>query len=374
MAPPHEPALRRLTGTGPAVAAALADAWTNGDAVVVTTPDRPAPALPERVPPGVNAVVATSGTTGEPRLVALTQSGLHASAHMIADALHVDPTAPWLCALPLHYVAGLAVVGRAWSLGAPVVVHDRFDVDTVAAAINDESVAYVSLVSTALLRLLDADVPIETLQGILLGGGPIDHALVARARARGARVHCTYGMTETWGGIVHDGHPLPGVEVRLGGPDANDIEVHTPTVMHGYLNDPTGTRAAFTDDGWLRTGDIGAWRNDGALIVIDRRKDVILSGGVTLIPATIDTALRALPHCVDAAAVGAPDPEWGERVVACVVWDAGVPVPTLDSLRDALRPHLPAAALPRELRVVDAIPRSTGGKILRRELRTNANL
>jgi acyl-CoA synthetase (AMP-forming)/AMP-acid ligase II len=175
-------------------------------------------------------------------------------------------------------------------------------------------------------------------------------------------------MTETWGGIMHDGLPLSGVEVRLAGPDANDIEVRTPTVMHGYLGDDTATRAAFTEDGWLRTGDIGAWNADGTLSVIDRRKDVILSGGVTVIPALVDAALHALPGCRDAAVVGVADSEWGERVVACVVWDETTP-PSLDALRDALRTSLPASALPREVRFVTEIPRSAGGKLLRRALR-----
>ena len=374
MAPPHEPAPELLTGDAPGLAGRIQAAWAGERAVLVVPPGVELPGGAGPAEPGDIAHVRTSGTTGEPRVAALTRDGLSASAQMVFGAIGATPADAWLCCLPLHYVAGLAVLGRAWVTGTPCIVHERFDAERVRDAIASEEVAYVSLVATALRRLLDLDAPVELLKGILLGGGPIDHALVADAQARGATVHSTYGMTETWGGVVHDGHPLAGVEVRLAGPDGNDIEVRTPSVMRGYVGDAEATADAFTSDGWLRTGDVGAWNADGTIAVVDRRKDVIITGGVNVVPAEVETALRTLAGVADAAVIGVPDAEWGERVVACVVAadaaDAAA-APTLDRVRAQLRGTLPDPALPREIRIVDAIPRTAGGKVLRRQLRTH---
>jgi O-succinylbenzoic acid--CoA ligase len=372
MAPPHEPDLIALPAAGPDLALEIRSAWDNGDAVTIVAPGAAAPSGP--VAPGVIVHAPTSGTTGVPRIAALTHDGLAASAAMVFDALGATASDPWLCCLPLRYVAGLAVLGRAWVTDTPCIVHDGFDAERVRDAIASGEIVYVSLVSTALRRLLDLDAPIDRLRGILLGGGPIDHALVADAHARGAIVHSTYGMTETWGGIVHDGHPLHGVDVRLGGPDNNDIEVRTPTAMRGYVEDPIATAAAFTADGWLRTGDIGAWNADGTLAVVDRRKDVIITGGINVIPSTVDAALCELDGIADAAVYGAPDAEWGERIVACIVLaDPGTRL-TVEHVRAQLRERIPGPALPREIRIVRGIPKSAGGKVLRRELRTHEDL
>lgn len=369
MAPADEPTPELLASERPDLAERIRAAWADERAVAVLAPGAPA-ALPGPAAPGDIAHVRTSGTTGVPRVAALTRSGLEASAAMVSAGIGATPADPWLCCLPLHYVAGLAVLGRAWITKTPCIVHAGFDAERVRGSIASGEVAFVSLVSTALRRLLELDTPVERLNGILLGGGPVDHALLADARARGATVHTTYGMTETWGGIVHDGHPLPGVGVRLGGPEGNDIEVRTPSVMRGYVGDVVGTAEAFTADGWLRTGDIGTW-NDGLLTVVDRRKDIIISGGVNVVPTEVDAALRSIPGIADVAVIGVPDAEWGERVVACVVAAKPAEPPTIERVRAQLRGVLPDPAIPRELRIVDAIPRSAGGKILRQQLRTH---
>src|SRR5436305_11582439 len=175
--------------------------------------------LPDGVPvnAGVAAVVGPSGRTGERKGVELPFAGLAASATAVAAAVGAEPGAGWLCCLPIHLVAGLAVVGRAWATGAPVTVQPGFDPAAIAAGDGDGP-AFVSLVPTMLRRLLDVDPGAAAgFDHILLGGGPIDAALLARARAAGATVSTTYGMTETWGGVVHNGHPLAGGELRLAG-------------------------------------------------------------------------------------------------------------------------------------------------------------
>lgn len=380
----------------PEAARVAVELWEAGQAVVPLDPAAPAPdlqrslaalrptalidedgrrALSDGVPvaAGVAAVVATSGTTGERKGVELTFSGLAASGTAVADAV-AGGTAGWLCCLPVHLVAGLAVVGRTWATGTAVTVHAGFDPTAVVEAAR-HGAAFVSLVPTMLRRLLDS-VP-ETVAGfehILLGGGAIDPALLVRARDAGATVSTTYGMTETWGGVVHNGHPLPGVELRLD-PPADDgavgeILLRAPMLMRGYRLWPEGTAAAIDADGWYRTGDLGRFDPEagGRLWVVDRLGDVVNTGGVKVSPTEVERVLAGHPAVADVCVAGRPDPEWGQRVVAFVVpIEPGSP-PSLDDLRAFARDQLPAAKLPREVVVLPAIPRTPGGKLLRRLL------
>ena len=346
-----------------AAANEIRTAWDAGDAVLVLDPRAPdaevdrilARVGPEAgVEPDVAAVVVTSGTAGSPKAVELTWDGLAASAAAVSGALEVGPGDRWLACLPLHHVAGLAVLGRAWSTGTPVTVLGGFGVATVAAA----DATLVSLVPTMVRRLRDADVDLGRFRRILLGGGPVPE--------RGPNIVATYGLTETWGGIVHDGHPLAGVELSLG--QGDEILVRAPMVMKGYRGSPEETAAAFTADGRLRTGDAGAIDPDGRLRVVDRLRDLIITGGVNVGPSEVEAVLALHPGVADVCVAGAPDPEWGERVVAHVVpRDPSVP-PQLAELRAFAAERLSAAKLPREMVVTDSIPRTSGGKPLRRLL------
>jgi O-succinylbenzoic acid--CoA ligase len=266
-------------------------------------------------------------------------------------------------------VAGLAIVLRGAISGVPVTVHTSFDVDEVGRASDDCTL--VSLVPTQLLRLLEAGVPIERFRVVLLGGGPAPPGLLARARERGVTIHTTYGLTETFGGCVHDGRPLAGVDISLAtgmGEETGEILVRGPTML-GYHGASHETAQAFTSDGALRTGDVGQLSTDGRLLVVDRLGDLVISGGVNVSPTAVEAVLTTDPSIVDVGVIGTADPEWGERVVACVVpADADRP-PTLVGLRDRARAQLSAAELPRELRLVDAIPRTGSGKVRRAELR-----
>ncbi|MDQ6726979.1 MAG: fatty acid--CoA ligase family protein [Actinomycetota bacterium] len=342
---------------------AVRRAWDAGEAVLVLDPratqaevdrilDRIGP--DEDVAPEVAAVAVTSGTTGDPKGVELTWGGLAASSAGVGAALGMGPGDRWLACLPLHYVAGLAVVGRAWSAGIPVTVLPGFDVAAVAGA----DATLVSLVPTMVRRLRDAGVDLGRFRRVLLGGGPV--------RETGENLVATYGMTETWGGVVHDGHPLAGVEVILD--SAGEILLRAPMLMRGYRLDPALTAAAVTPDGWFRTGDLGAFESDGRLRVVDRLRDLVITGGVNVSPSEVEAVLLRHPAVTDVCVAGAPDPEWGERVVAHVVpREPGSP-PTLADLRAFAAEHLSAAKLPRQLVVVEAIPRTAGGKPLRRLL------
>ncbi len=356
-------ALRIVRQTPTAAAGQILRAWDARDAVLVLDPRAPRPEIerileevqpPAGVAPEVAAVAVTSGTTGRPKGVELTWDGLAASAAAISAALEVGPGDGWLACLPLHYVAGLAVLGRAWASGLPVAVLDGFDV----AAVTATEATLVSLVPTMVRRLREAGVDLGRFHRILLGGGPVAET--------GPNLVATYGMTETWGGVVHDGHPLDGVAVAIG--EGDEILLRTPTIMRGYRLAPAQTAAAFTADGWFRTGDAGALEPGGRLRVVDRLRDLVITGGVNVAPSEVEAVLVAHPAVADVCVTGAPDPEWGERVVAHVVpADAAAP-PSLAELRAYAGERLSAAKLPREVVLIDAVPRTAGGKSLRRLL------
>jgi O-succinylbenzoic acid--CoA ligase len=345
-------------------ATAIRSAWERGDSVLVLDQRAPeaevdsvlARMRPEAgVEPEVAAVVVTSGTAGAPKGVELTWDGLAASARAVAAALAQVPDDRWLACLPLHYVAGLAVLGRAWVTGTPVTVLDRFDVATVAAADG----TLVSLVPTMVRRLKEAGVDLARFRRILLGGGPVHE--------RGPNIVATYGLTETWGGVVHDGYPLAGVELSIG--DCEEILVKAPMVMRGYRLAAEDTSAALTEDGWLRTGDAGQIDADGRLRVVDRLRDLIITGGVNVGPSEVESVLAGHPGVADVCVTGAPDPEWGERVVAHVVPADPAAPPQVSELRAFAAEFLSPPKLPRQVVLVDAIPRTSGGKPLRRLLR-----
>lgn len=389
---PDETALLALALGRKAAAQAACSAWEAGEAVLPLDPAAPRAeiervvarlrpthlvdgdgrrALPGGVPveAGTAAVVTTSGTTGDPKGVELTVDGLAASGRAVAAALAADPAAVWLCCLPVHHVAGLAVVGRAWATGAAWVVQETFQPAAVASQAA-RGTTVVSLVPTMLSRLLAAD-PGRTGGGVvLLGGGMIDPALVLAAEDAGWSVSTTYGLTETWGGVVHDGHPLTAVELRLSGPEApatGEVLVRAPMVMRGYRLDPAGSRAALDADGWLHTGDVA--RHDGnRLWLVDRLRDLVKTGGVTVSPSEVERVLAGHPGVADVCVAGRPDPEWGERVVAFVVPHPGAAAPGLDALRAHAAGALAPPKLPRQVVVVDAVPRTPAGKPLRRLL------
>jgi len=355
----------------PEAADAIRRAWDIGRGVLVLDPRAPAAEVERivarldpdgEVAPDVAAVVVTSGTTGEPKGVELTFGGLQASARAVSDALGVRATSGdrWLCCLPLHHVGGLAVLARSWTVGTPVDVLPRFDVDAVASS----PATLVSLVPLMARRLVAAGVDLSRFRRVLIGGGPVAADLPGTA---------TYGLTETWGGVVHAGHPLDGVEVALGHDD--EILVRGHVVMRGYRSPPgacdigaADTAAAFTRDGWLRTGDAGAFDGEGRLRVVDRLRDLVKTGGVSVAPTEVESVLATHPGVADVCVAGAPDPEWGERVVAYVVPADPTAPPTLDTLRAFARDRLSAAKLPRQVVVVGSVPRTPGGKPLRRLL------
>ena len=316
------------------------------------------------VAPGVAIVMPTSGTAGEPKLVELHRVAVVVAVSRSAKRLGATPGAPWLCPLTPAHIGGLLVLLRGAILGAPVVMHERFDPERLVH--DGEGAAFASVVPAMVRRLLASDLGLHGLT-LLVGGDGIDDETADGARARGARIVTTYGLTETCGGFTYDGVPLEGMQVRLDA--AGAIEVSGSTVMEGYRLDPAATGAAFTTDGWLRTGDLGAIGDDGVLSVHGRADHVIRSGSEKIWPEEVERALSSHPKVRDVAVTGTSDPEWGARVSAFVVPARVDDPPSLEELRAHAAEHLARFKLPRELHLVAEIPRTSTGKLRRSALR-----
>ena len=316
-----------------------------GAGIVVTETERHRTATGSPVEPGDAAVVATSGSTGEPKGVVLTHEAIAASADATSHRLGVTNADHWLACLPLSHVGGLSVVFRALHTGTQLTVHPAFDADAVGAS----NATLVSLVATALRRIDPT-----RFRTIVLGGSrpPAD---------RPANTVTTYGMTETGSGVVYERVPLDGVEMRV---VDGEIQLRGPMLLRCYRDghDPR------TSDGWFPTGDNGEITADGRLTVHGRRNDLIISGGENIWPEPVEAMLRTHPGVADAAVVAADSPEWGQIAVAIVVpHDRGHP-PTLDELREHVKSELPAYCAPRRVIFRSELPRTTLGKLVRSDL------
>jgi len=348
----------------PDAARAVVAAWEAGEAVLPLDPGAPAAELK-------GALAAARPThlldaEGRRRLPGGEQAEAGVAAVVATSAaLEAGPGDRWLCCLPVHGVAGLAVVARAWHTGLPVEVQERFDPVAVARAAGRATL--VSLVPAMLRRLLAAGDEPARFRRVLLGGGPIPAALAAEATRRGVHLVRTYGLTETFGGMAHDGHPLDGAELRVDGRPEGELLVRGPMLFRRYRGDPERT-AAVLRDGWLRTGDLGRLEPDGRLTVLGRADDLVISGGVNVHPDEVEAVLATHPAVAEVAVAGRSDPEWGQRVTAFVVARDPANPPTLAELRAHARERLAAAKAPRELVLVPALPRGPSGKLLRRLL------
>jgi len=295
-------------------------------------------------------VVATSGSSGSPKQVVLRREAVLASAD--ASAARVGGTGPWLLALPSSYVAGLNVVVRSLLAGhRPVVLGDRAPRQAGLAG------GYLSLVPTQLHRWLDHPADVEVLAAVdtvLIGGGPIDPALRARADGAGITLVATYGMAETCGGCVYDGLPLDGVGLALA--EDGRVRLTGPMLFEGYLDDPVATDEVLVD-GWFVSGDAGRLDEDGRLQVVGRVDDMVVSGGVNVPAAAVAARLREHPRVEAAEVVGVADEEWGNRVVAVVVGSVA-----LEEARDWVSARHPRAWAPRQVVVVPALPMLGNGK------------
>jgi o-succinylbenzoate---CoA ligase len=360
------PALARiLTALAPTALHTMAGTWP-----LDLTAARPAAAAAVRhgdagnhgVRDDTAVVIATSGSTGEPKAVELSAAALTASASASLRRIGAGPGERWLCCLPTFHIAGIGVLVRSLIAGLEPVVVPAVSPEIVAAS----GCAHVSLVPTQLRRLLDAGASPGPIKTVLLGGAASGDALLAEARATGWRVVTTYGMSETSGGCVYDGVPLDDVSVRLGG--AGQIEVSGPVLFSGYLGRPALTASSLRD-GWFHTADLGWWRADGTLGIRGRSDDVINTGGEKVVPGEVEAVLGTCDGVADVVVVGIPDADWGEAVTAFVVAsDPGHP-PDLEDLRTEVRQTVSVYAAPKRVVVVPEFPLLPSGKPDRAALR-----
>lgn len=303
------------------------------------------------------AVIYTSGTTSAPRQVELTYGNFLWSALGSGVALGVDPHERWLCpALPVSHVGGLSILVRSAIYCTTAVIHERFDTRRALAALIEQDITLVSLVSTTLSRLLDAGLRNPPrLRYALTGGGPVPDALIERAREAGVPVAPTYGLTEACSQVTTNGPPLFCTRVSI---EEGEIVVAGPTIA----------RASLGDDGRLRTGDLGYLDEDGHLHVSGRVSDTIVSGGENVSPSEVEGVLESHPSVSEAAVVGRADEQWGEMVVAVVLPAGGNPV-DVEDLRAHCASRLAPFKVPKRVELVSApLPRTRSGKLLRREL------
>lgn len=325
------------------------------------------PLLGEHDMDDVACRLLTGGGSGAPHPVGLTYGNFLWSAVGSGFNIGVHPEDRWLCCLPLNHVSGLGIVMRSVVYGTTAVLHDGFDVDRVAAALADDGISVVSLVTTMLTRLLEARADLSGPRAILVGGGPVPEEPLEEASARGATVVQTYGLTEACSQVTtlapneahrklgSAGRPLLTTHLRI---QDGEILVQGPTVAPGHSD----------ADGWLHTGDLGRIDEDGFLYVEDRIDDMIVSGGENVVPAEVEKVLLCHPEVADAAVVGREDPEWQQAVTAIVVLEDGSGV-TPDELRRHCAEALAGFKVPKRVELAAALPRTPSGKLMRRALR-----
>ena len=336
----------------------------------------------------VAAILYTSGTTGRPKGVMLTVNNFWWSAIGSARNLGTIADDRWIACLPLFHIGGLSIVTRSVIYGTTAEVHDRFDAERVNASIDDGA-TIVSVVPVMLERMLDArgGTPYPpSFRTVLVGGGPVPDALLARCENAGVPVVQTYGLTETCSQVAtlspddarrkrgSAGLALHPNELRIESTtgDEGEILVRGPVVMAGYADDPDETSKA-TADGWLHTGDYGRLDDEGFLYVLDRRDDLIITGGENVYPAEVEAVVISHAAVEEAAVIGAYDATWGQRVVAVVRFKSGAVVPNATELDAWCRISLAGYKVPSEFRTVTApLPRTASGKLRRTALREAA--
>ena len=338
------------------------------DPGLLTQTEADMPLLGEHDMDDVCARVLTSGSTGAPRPVGLTYGNFLWNAVGSGFNIGVDPADRWLCCVPLSHIAGLGIVMRSVIYGTAAVIHDGFDIDRVAASLEEDGITLVSLVTTMLTRLLDVGADLSGPRAILVGGGPVPQEPLEEAIARGATVVQTYGLTETCSQVTtlapadsrrklgSAGRPLLTTHLRIA-PDG-EILIQGPTVAPGRAD----------EGGWLHTGDLGEIDDEGFLYVRDRMDDLIVSGGENVVPAEVEAVLLRHPAVADAAVVGREDPEWQQAVTAVVVLEGGAEA-TPEELRRHCAESLAGFKVPKRVELVEALPRTSSGKVMRRALR-----
>ncbi len=328
-------------------------------------------------------ILFTSGTTGKPKGARLLWKNIYASAKASAERLGTILDDRWLLTLPLYHIGGLSILLRSALYGTAVILpnftDEQFDLAQLQQRMHETETTLVSLVPTMLHRMLEEKNAFpESLRLILLGGAAASPKLLERAFAQNLPVATTYGLTECASQVATAtpdeacrklgsvGKPLPSVRVEIrddeGQPlpsgEIGNVYVAGDVVMFGYLH-----QAQIHD--WLRTGDLGYLDKDGDLFIVQRRSDLIISGGENVYPAEVEAVLIQHPAVESACVVGIPDEQWGQRVAAALVLKKQVDDEEIIAF---CRQHLAGYKIPRKIGILDALPQTASGKIKRQDV------
>jgi len=324
----------------------LADALDGGPAVALT--ERAIDEIPE----GAALLIETGGSTGEPKIVALSSDAMKSSAALSNQALGAVKGDRWSLSLPLNHIAGVNQILRAIDLGSDPVESDA---------------SFISIVPTQLYRALEQqDLFFDQLKSakqVLIGGAMIPMQLVERASEHGINLVASYGMTEMCGGCIYNGRALPGVAIEIR--DAGRIALSGPMRAIGYLNNPVANGEAFVGE-WFLTSDAGALDRNGILQVIGRVDDVIISGGEKISPNEVTKILQGYFPAYEIYVIGIPDEEWGQSlrvVMANNKSSDGSQKISLQNIRDIVGGALGKVAAPRSLLLLSEIPTKENGKV-----------
>jgi long-chain acyl-CoA synthetase len=336
------------------------------------------------------AILYTGGTTGTPKGVMLTHESINASGHSVAHSERSTESDTALCFLPFNHVFGQMHIMNATILSSGCLeLLSSFDMDQVMEIMQSGRLTKFFAVPTVYMRLLtlaDLEKKLGRLRYCFSAAASMPVEIVKQWKERtGISISEGYGMTEAMpvsynhyhrhvvGSI---GHPVHGVEVQIRDESGKQVKqghegeicVRGRIVMKGYLNDPEGTRSAFWDRGWYRSGDVGLVDPDGYLYIVDRIKDMIITGGENVYPREVEEVLYTRQEVQECAVIGLPDKEWGERVTAVIVAKPGMRI-IREDLKPLLKARLSAFKVPKEFLTIDEMPKNPAGKILKRELR-----
>jgi long-chain acyl-CoA synthetase len=336
------------------------------------------------------AILYTGGTTGIAKGAMLTHQNIQASVFTVAHYERSTPNDRSLCFLPLNHVfAQIHIVGATVFSSGGLVLQPAFDLEEALEAIDRHRVTKFLAVPTIYIRLLrvpDLRNRIGSVCYSFSAAACMAAEVVREWKARtGLDIYESYGMTESASMVTYNhyyrhvvgsvGTPVNLVQVEIRDSEGNALEqgeageicICGPNITKGYLNNPQETEAAFWGD-WFRSGDIGVMDEDGYLYIVDRLKDMIISGGENVYPREVEEILYTRPEVLECAVVGLPDEEYGERVTAFIVERGGHQVDAT-LLRDFLKAHLAGFKVPKQFIVVDELPKSTAGKVLKRAIR-----
>lgn len=323
----------------------------------------------------IAAIMNTSATTGQFKSVPLRWGQIRAHVQASKEVLGKTEQDNWLIVLPLFHVSGLSILLRSLYNGTAVTILPKYDEAQVLKLIESENINMMSLVPTILTQL-EPSITHHKLRVILLGGEFIPMALIDACEKKSLPIYKTYGMTETFSQSVtfsvldypHKrdsvGKPLPGMQVRIDKPDADGVgEIHLtgPMVMTGYIDkEPI--------DSDLNTDDIGYVDEDGFVYILNRRKDLIISGGENIYPKELEDLVYTLPSVKECAVVPVPDPKWGQVPALFVAFYDGENM-TADAILSFMTKSLAKYKVPKYVKILPVLPRNGTGKIVRNELR-----